>query len=78
MSHILGENINIIQVYNVCIVKSIKWNTTSRNLCDTLRQKKMCYDLKLTIDKLLETKQNYVNIMDDSENIEPSYKKLYL
>ncbi len=77
MSYILSENINLIDVYNVCMRKCMKWDE-NRNLCDTLRQKKMCYTIQKKIIMLVEANKSYVDIIDDSENIEPlSQKKCY-
>ena len=74
MSYIVSDDINIIIVYNVCLKKCIKWDDNKRPLCDTLRQKRMCYNLQKKIIEFIDTKRNYVNIIDDCQ---PPSKKYF-
>ena len=75
MSSILSDNLNIVNVYNICIQKSIKWDSNKRKLCDTLRHKKLCDFIQYKIILLIESKRTYVNIIDDCE---PASKKTFL
>ncbi len=77
MSYILSDNISIIQIYNVCMNKCIRWDINKRNMCDTVRHKKMCANVSYKIKLLIEEKRNYVNITDNSSN-EPSSKRQHI
>jgi hypothetical protein len=77
MSYILSENLDLVNIYNLCVRKCIKWDD-SRTLCDTLRQKKMCSYVQNKIIMLIEEKKKSVESVDDCENIEPQSKKVLI